>query len=441
MLERSCVVFHGMSLAVCLAALCAAGPAVAQPEEGFDRFFEAGTLRIDYHHFGNNKEETLAIDAVLREGDWPGPRNGLTAFPDFGKYRAVVLDQASGKPIFEYGYSSLFGEWQTTPEATLTRRVFHETVRLPMPRAPVILRILSRDNRGRLVKVFEETVDPHTHLVGATPGQRKDVTTLLLADAGPIDSTLDVVILADGYPAHQQEKAARDLARFARVMIETPPFDRYKDRLSIRGVIPVADLCGPDEPRKSLHRNPPLRTTFNTFDSARYLTTSDNRTLRDLASLVPYDAIVVVVNTSRYGGAGIFNMFSIFISDNEYDEYVMMHEFGHGFGGLGDEYYTSSVAYSDFYPRGVEPWEPNVTALLHGPSKVKWGSQIEPGVPVPTPPVPEYSARTGVFEGAGYSAKGLYRPALDCKMFSKKEIDYCAVCARAVEQMIRYYTE
>jgi hypothetical protein len=430
-----------MRLAVCLVLLTTAGGAVGARESTFERFFQAGTLRIDYHHFGNAREEAVAIDAVLREGEWPGPRNRLVEAPDYGKYRAVVLDKASGTRIYEYGYSSLFGEWQTTPEAARTHRVFHETVRLPMPKAAILFRVLSRDNRGRLVKVFEEEIDPASHLVGSTVLQRGDVTTLVLAEAGAAQHALDVVILADGYPAHQQEKAARDLRRFAETMLSTPPFDRFRDRLSIRGIIPVAEQCGPDEPRKFLYRSAPLRTTFNTFDSARYLTTSDNRAVRDLAALVPYDAIVIMVNTSSYGGAGIYNMFSIFISDNEYDEYVLMHEFGHGFGGLGDEYYTSSVAYSDFYPRGVEPWEPNVTALLDGPGKVKWGGHIEAGMPVPTPESAEFAGRVGVFEGAGYSAKGLYRPALDCKMFSKKEIDFCRVCSLAVEQMIRYYTE
>ncbi len=441
MLVRSCVARHGMLKAVCLALLVAVSTSARGAETLFDQYFRAGTLRVDYHHFGNAKEEAVAIDAVLREGEWPGPKERLVDAPDYGKYRAVVLDKATGTRIFEYGYSSLFGEWQTTTEAARTQRVFHETVRFPMPRNPVLLRILSRDARGRLTSIFQEEIQPDSHLVGATLLGRKDLTTLVLSEAGPPERSLDVVILADGYAAHQQEKAARDLKRFAGTMLSTPPFDKYRDKLSIRGVIPVAEQTGPDEPRKSIHTASPLRTTFNTFDSARYLTTSDNRTVRDLAAQVPYDAVVIMVNTSSYGGAGIYNMFSIFISDNEYDEYVLMHEFGHGFGGLGDEYYTSSVAYSDFYPKGVEPWEPNVTALLDGPARVKWGSLIAPGTPVPTPEAAEHAGKTGVFEGAGYSAKGLYRPALDCKMFSKKEIDFCAVCAQAVEAMIRYYTE
>ncbi len=148
-----------------------------------------------------------------------------------------------------------------------------------------------------------------------------------------------------------------------------------------------------------------------------------------------------MVNSSRYGGAGIYNFFSIFVADNEYDEYVFIHEFGHGFAGLGDEYYTSSVAYSDFYPRGVEPWEPNVSAALKGPERVKWKALLTPDIPLPTPEKEEFGDKVGVFEGAGYSAKGLFRPALDCKMFSKKRKDFCPVCMAAVEAMLSFYTE
>lgn len=413
--------------------------ASAGDRTSFASGFSQQVIRVDLHHGGDSLTEWAAIDALYREGDWSGSHVHLTDYPDYGKYRFLIEDAASGKVLFSQGYSTLFGEWQTTTEAKAVTRVFHESVRFPEPLAPFRLVLQSRNKEGNLEEFFRQELDPASHLVrGAAP---RDAETIDLHVPRAPSTCLDVVIIADGYPKSHLEKARRDLRRYSQVLLETPPFDRHASAICVRGVLPVSFVTGPDEPRKGVFRAPPAGTTFNTFDSARYLTSLDNRALRNLAGLVPYDTIFVMVNSSRYGGAGIYNFFSIFVADNEYDEYVFIHEFGHGFAGLGDEYYTSSVAYSDFYPRGVEPWEPNVTAALQGPDKVKWQALLTPELPLPTPEEEQHGDAVGVFEGAGYSAKGLYRPALDCKMFSKKRKDFCPVCMDAVEKMISYYTE
>ncbi len=408
-------------------------------DSAFSDHFSTRTLRIDLYHGGDHSSEFAAVDTLTREGDWAGSQIHFTDFPDYGKYRFRVEDIARGVVIFAQGYSTLFGEWQTTDEAKGVSRVFHETVRFPEPRAPFRLVLLSRNDKGEMVEYFRQELAPTSHLIRSAAPQGTE--TIDLHVPAPPATCLDVVIVADGYGERHAEKARRDLARYSEVLITTPPFDRYDEQICVRGVLRIALGTGPDEPRKGLFTAPPAGTTFNTFDSARYLTTLDNRALRDLAGSVPYDTIFVMVNSSRYGGAGIYNFFSIFVADNEYDEYVFIHEFGHGFAGLGDEYYTSSVAYSDFYPRGIEPWEPNVTAALSGPQQVKWKGLLTVDVPLPTPEEERYADAVGVFEGAGYSAKGLYRPALDCKMFSKKRKHFCPVCMAAVEEMIAYYTE
>lgn len=405
----------------------------------FDSLFEDACMRVDYHHYGDAKKEHISIDVVIREEPWPGPTRNLTGAPDYGKYRFRVVDLSSGNAIFEQGYSTLFGEWQTTGEAAKIEKVFPETVRFPYPKKPVRLEIFTHDAKGKLVKIFAEELDPASHLV-RRPQERKDAEVVLLNDGGPVRTSLDVVIIADGYQSDQADKARKDLQRYSEVLLSSPPFDKYRDKISVRGVVSHTEYSGPEEPRKGVFNTSRVGCTFNTFDSARYLTTIKNKEMRDLAALVPYDAIFIMVNSSRYGGAGIYNFFSIFVSDNEYDEYVFVHEFGHGFAGLADEYYSSSVAYSDFYPRGVEPREPNITALLEGPDKLKWKDMVEAEVPIPTPP-DGHGGRVGAFEGAGYSAKGLYRPAFDCKMKSKRAINFCPVCSRAVEDAIRLYTE
>jgi hypothetical protein len=408
--------------------------------QSYDQYFTQSTMRVDYFHHGTALDETISLDSVVKEGKWPGSRTHLTDSPDQGKYRFVVLDDASGTAIFEGGYATLFGEWQTTGEAKTMNRTFHESVRFPHPKEKVKLQIHSREPSGKMKLVFELTVDPRSHRSRKWMPQ-KAVETVTMHQSGAPATTLDVVILADGYTRDQAEKARRDLKRYSDIFLASEPFAGYSRRISVRGVIRHTDYSGPNEPRKGRFGNSPLGTSFNTFDSARYLTTLENRELRDLSAHVPYDAIFIMVNSSRYGGAGIYNFFSIFVSDNEYDEYVFVHEFGHGFAGLADEYYTSSVAYSDFYPRGVEPAEPNITALLDGADGLKWKDQVAPGVPVPTPPEAGYMESVGAFEGAGYSAKGLYRPAFDCKMKSKRHQDFCPVCARAVEKTILLFVE
>jgi len=254
---------------------------------------------------------------------------------------------------------------------------------------------------------------------------------------------LDVLILPEGYTKAQSEKMYRDAARFAGILLGGEPWAGRADRISVRLVRAFSRESGPDEPRKGIFRDTALDAAFNTFGAERYLTTAHNKAMRELASVAPYDVIVVMVNTARYGGGGVYNQWTIFPSDNEYDDYVLLHELGHSFAGLADEYFDSAVSYDadEFYPPGVEPVEPNITAFLAGRREtVKWADMIAEGVPVPTPPEEKWKGAVGLFEGAGYKPKGLYRPALDCKMFHKGLVPFCPVCARSIEKMIDFFT-
>lgn len=428
----------GKSAVVVLVGSLAWGAASAAPgcPPAFADHFLPRAMRIDLVHAGTADRETFVLDRVREEPFWGGPYGRLVDAPRYGQHEVRVTDPATGRLLYRAGFSSLFGEWQTTGEAEAgPARAFEEPVRIPWPRAPVDVVVATRGRDGQFRDAWQARLDP------ASPGiDRSRRFTGLPVDQvevnAPPDRAVDVLVLGDGYTAAEAGKFHRDVRRFARVLLGTEPFASNRARISVRAVqAPSADP-GPDEPRRGLFRDTGLSTTFNTFGSARYLTTAALRDLRDLAALAPYDTLVVLVNTSRYGGGGIYGLYAVFPSDNEYDEYVLVHEFGHGFAGLGDEYYTSSVAYSDFYPRGVEPWEPNVTALLPG-APVKWGAQIPAGVPIPTPEDPaRFGAGAGVFEGAGYAAKGLYRPAIDCKMFSKGKRGFCPVCRKAIEDMI-----
>lgn len=406
----------------------------------FEMWFAMETLRLDYYHIGDAASEEIIRDRMQFEGPWAGSRQHLTDALPMGQHRFALLDAASGTLLYQVGFSSLFAEWQSTPEAKQTRSVFHETVRFPRPLKPAVGVFYSRNRKGKMKRVTSLAIDPSSHNIGQINPDRP-LEKVLLHRSGDPTTCLDFVIVADGYPESQRDKALGDMKRYASVLLESEPYDRHVDRINIMGVLPEASANGPDEPRKARFTSPPAGTRFNTFDSPRYLTTTDNRQLRDLAGAVPYDVIVVLVNTSRYGGAGIYNQFAIFVSDNEFDEYVFLHELGHSLAGLGDEYYTSSTGYEDFYPSGVEPWEPNVTAMLDGPSNLKWKDLVTSGIPVPTPDQPEFDGQVGAVEGAGYCAHGLYRPSTDCRMYSKRHREFCPVCMRAVESVIRLYTE
>ncbi len=403
----------------------------------FTRWFVDGTIRIDLAHRGDAEAGSFELLAIYEEGAWAGRREKLAEPDSLGKYRFSVRDLATGTVLFEGGYSSLFGEWQTTEEAKKRKREFVEVVRFPKPRASFILAISERGPDGGFKDVFTSAkLAPEM----AGPAARPSAKTLDLHISESPDRALDIVFIGDGYDAGNQDKLERDLSWFARVLLRVPPFDRYKARISIRAVMPVSRDNGPDEPGRKIFNQSALECSFSTFGSARYLTPGNERKLRDLAGLVPYDTVIVIVNTPRYGGAGIYNAWAVAASDSEYNEYLMAHEFGHSFAGLADEYYSSAVSYSDFYPKGVEPPEPNITALIGGREQLKWKAFVRDDIPVPTPVGKGWDSEVGVFEGAGYAAKGLFRPMVDCKMFSKKNRDYCPVCMKAVEDMIKSHT-
>jgi len=412
-----------------LASTLAAGSASADEPFSFD-----STLRVDLHHIGDSRVERFLIDELRAEGAWPSSAKRLVDDTGYGGTLAQVFS-VGGKPrlLFSQGYCSLFGEWRTTPEAKREQRVFSETVRMPMPRSPVQLVMKSRDRRGRWIKVFETTVDPAR---ASLERRRGGLVVRRLHGTGRSPTALDVVILGDGYQGWQMGKFRQDAARFADVLLGTEPFSRYRDRINVWAVESPSRQAGVDEPRKGVFRDTVLSMTFNTFGSARYLMTADNKAVRDVAANAPYDAIYIMSNTSRYGGGGIYNLYASYVADNAYDEYVQVHEFGHSFAGLADEYYTSKVAYNDMYPRGVEPWEPNITAQK-ARGHVKWRDMIAADTPVPcTERDGRCPGKVGLFEGAGYSAKGLYRSFVDCKMFNKGHKPFCPVCMRAVARMI-----
>jgi len=404
----------------------------------FSRFFADGALRIDLYHVGDAGSEEYILDELRKEKYWAGNPDNLIDTLNLGNYIVRVFDLETNRMIFSRGYCCIFGEWKTTSEAEKRRRVFHESLLIPYPRKPVQVRIDGRNRENIFRNVFDITVDPSDYHISTERKYRNFRVRKLMVN-GPVSHKVDIAIIGEGYTANEVHKMRKDAKKLLKVLFDTEPYRSRKRDFNVRLVEAISPESGVDEPRKGRYRNSILGFSFNTFDIRRYMLSTNNKVIRDVASLVPYDVIIVIANTERYGGGGIFNLYAVSISDNEYSGYVFTHELGHSFAGLADEYYSSSVAYNDMYPRGVEPWEPNITALLDT-TNIKWGDMIKPGTPIPTPDDSTYNGVVGCFEGAGYAAKGLYRPYRNCRMFSKGLVDFCPVCKRAIEKMIDFYT-
>jgi hypothetical protein len=465
------------------AATSAVAP-MALIEEGnvnFKTFFLDKTMRLDYYHSGTSKEEHFAIDQIVSDGRWPGSKTILMDPLELGLYFFEVKDNSSDRVLYSRGFASIFGEWQSTPEADREWGTYHESLRFPWPKIPVTIVLKKRDGENRFQTIWTTRVDPVSRKVNPSelnPSHKVDV----LVDNGPSSEKVDIVILGDGYSKTEMEKFRSDAKRLTDVLLSHEPFkSRIKD-FNIRAVETPAEGSGVCKPHPGVFKRTPLSVHYGSFDSERYALTYDNRTIRDIASEVPYDFMVIIMNERTYGGGGIYNLYTTVSADNKYADYIMVHELGHHMAGLADEYYTSSVSY-EAPGTQVEPWEVNITALKDK-ENLKWKELIEPGTPVPTPwnkevfdkygytiqrqrdslraaKVPEnvmedlfkrqynqedkffaaekFKDKTGAFEGAGYMQYGLYRSQLDCIMYTR-HMKFCAVCRKGLEAVIDMYS-
>ena len=367
----------------CLGAISVAA-AAAEPPRMFDQDFVDATLRVDVYHVGNASEELVTLDRLHRVGTWAGSTTQLADRLDLGRYKLSATDVETGRVLFTHGYDSYFGEYRTTGAAAQgVRRTYHESVLMPFPRRPVELRFEARSREGGAATIGTFRVDPGDPFIAREPVPG-DLRVVEQRGSGDPHVRLDLAIVGEGYTAGDEATFRRDLERFTSVLLSREPFATLAHLISVRGVFRPSREPGCDEPGRGTFRDTSVGASFDALGSERYLLTEDNRALRDIAAAVPYDAVILMVNHDRYGGGGIYNQFSVFTAHNQWSEYLLVHELGHSFAGLADEYYTSSTAYNEFYPRGVEPVEPNITALLD-PKALKWRELVAEGTPVPTP--------------------------------------------------------
>ncbi len=403
----------------------------------FDSTFFTKTLRLDYQHAGNDTLEEFFLDQVSIEPYWGGSQINLIDTFYYGKYFLELHDLHSDSLIYSRGYSTLFGEWQTTEEAKLIRRSFSETVVMPLPKKDARILLFSRDKKGIFLQKFQYIFKVDNYYI--SPELKKEYAAFDVLINGSPDKKVDIVILPDGYDQSEMGLFINDCNKFAEELFTFEPYTSLKNKFNIRGVLAPSSESGTDIPADTVWKKSILNTSFYTFDSERYCMTYDNKSVRDLASNAPYDQIYILVNSPKYGGGAIYNYYSVSVNSNTHAAKIFIHELGHGFAGLGDEYFTDEVAYSDFYPLDVEPWEPNLTTLVKFDKK--WNSLIDHKTPIPTPINKKYMDKTGVFEGGGYASKGVFRPAVDCMMNTFKSNEFCPVCKEAIVKMIQFYAD
>jgi hypothetical protein len=440
------------------------------------------TLRVDYVHSGNVLQDHYALERVVIEAQpWAGNPQRPVDDTDRGQSFFEVVEPKSGKVLYSRGFSTVFGEWRSTEEAQRSSRAFQESLRLPMPTQPVRIRVLARDERNAFSVVWTLDVDPSDPQI-----ERKSspapAPLIAVRNNGSPEQKVDLLILGDGYTEAETAKFEADARRLSDHLFSVAPFSQRAQDFNVWALRVPAAESGVSRPSNGTYRWSQLNTRYDIFGSERYVLTLDNRALREIAQHAPYDFIEILVNNETYGGGGIFGQFSTAAASSAWADYLFVHEFGHHFAALADEYYTSPVAYQAGEER-PEPWEPNVTAL-RDPANLKWRRHLSPGVTFPTPwPKAEFekyqrdyqkkraslraakrpeaemdelfrAERTftnnlfakapnreliGAFEGANYQASGYYRSAMQCLMFDRSE-RFCRVCQDAIIDIIDLYS-
>lgn len=456
------------------------GMATTGWSENFDADFDGRTLRLDYIMAGDHDRQDIYLEHSYVTTPWAGRRTRLSEVVLRGNGQITLRRHGTDEVLYVHTFSTLFQEWLATEEATRVRRAFQTSYNVPMPREKVDVTVTLTDFHNRVTATLTHTVDPHDILIrsladngiphhyvwkGQTlnkpakadnrQGQRNFQPAEEPLDGEPdIQSCIDLAIVAEGYTEGQMGKFYTDCQRVVEALFAHEPFTSLKSRFNVVAVATPSLSSGPSVPHLGRWNQTPARTHYDTFYSDRYLMSQDMHRIYDLLSGVPFEHIIVLVNSDTYGGGGIYNQLNVTTSDHPTFRQVLVHEFGHSYGGLGDEYFYDD-GYETMYPADTEPWEPNLTTLVDFQSK--WADLLPKGTPVPTPPadIPNYrtartekerrllneaTQRVGVFEGGGYQSKGVFRPAQECRMKVNEVEDFCPVCSRAIRRITDFHT-
>ena len=407
--------------------------------QDFGKYFVDKTLRIDYIFAGNSQKQMIAVDELNVMPRWYGKRHRLNDLPMEGNGQITVRDHQSGNIIYRNSFSTLFQEWLTYPEAKTQTKSFENIFLVPMPKDTIDVTIDLRNNRREIMSTLTHQIVPDDILIrhkGENP-----TPFVTLHQAADTTNCIHIAYLAESYKQEEMGLFIKDAQTATDALFAHEPFKSKKDKFNIIAVKSDSEESGTSEPSKGIWKNTALSSHFDTFYSDRYLTTLHLKDVHNWLAGTPYEHIIILVNTEKYGGGGILNSYNLSMTHNEWFKPVVVHEFGHSFAGLADEY-----AYEDeaipMYPHDVEPWESYITTLVD--FKGKWENLIKPGTPIPTPlsrKAKDVMTKVGVYEGAGYSLKGVYRGTQDCRMRTNQNPEFCPVCQQAISRVIDFYTK
>ena len=396
-------------------------------------WFNKDVLRIDFSHAGDSEKEYYFTEQFFKETPWAGAYTKLIDTTGYGDNYFEVYDSLSQKLIYSRGYNNLFYEWQETAEAKLTNRSFEEVIRCPFPLKTIRIKIYKREKNGVLTELHQFFVNPDFYRIDKS--NKFDFETRQISGIRPTNKAVDVVLIAEGYTKDEMDVFVEDAKKLSAFLLEQAPFNLVKEKFNFRIILSESKESGTDIPGDNIWRNTIVNSHFYTFDSERYLTSQSIKKIHDIASLVPYDQVYVLVNSSKYGGGGIFNYYNLTSAHHSMSPWVFIHEFGHGFAGLADEYYDGSTAFNDIYDLKSEPWRPNITTLVQ-PEK-KWKSKVDAKTPIPTKEDKDNLDAIGFYEGGGYVAKGVYRAYQTCEM-KVLNVGFCPVCQDAILMMVEF---
>lgn len=417
--------------------LCLIAVASTRAQVFADHFADK-TLRVDYIFNGNASGQAICLDELSALPTWAGRKHHLAELPLQGNGQIVMRNAASGKTIYTTSFSSLFQEWLETDEARNVTKGFENTFLLPYPLQPVEIEITLLDPRRNVRASMKHIVHPNDVLIEQKGNSHITPHKYLLHNDSP-EKCIDVAILAEGYTLQEIQTFYEDADIACKSIFDHEPFKSMKKRFNVVAVASPSTDSGVSVPRLNEWKHTAFGSHFSTFYSDRYLTTSRVKAIHDALVGIPYEHIIILANTEEYGGGGIYNSYTLTTAHHPMFRPVVVHEFGHSFGGLADEYFYDNDVMTDTYPLDIEPWEQNISTQVD--FAAKWKDMLSENTPVPTPAEVSENYPTGVYEGGGYSAKGIFRPAENCRMRTNEYPAFCPVCQRALRRIIEFYTE
>lgn len=404
--------------------------------QSFADHFQNKTLRVDYLFTGNAKQQAIFLDELTRLPSWAGRQHHLNELPLEGNGQIIVRDLATKQPIYKTSFSSLFQEWLSTEEAKESAKGFENSFLLPYPKQPVEVEVTLFTPRKETMASFKHIVRPDDILIHER-GTSHVTPHQYLLRSGNERECIDVAILAEGYKENEMSLFYQDAQKACESLLAHEPFKTMKSKFNIIAVASPSADSGVSVPRQNLWKETAFHSHFDTFYSDRYLTTSCVKEIHNTLAGIPYEHIIILANTDVYGGGGIYNSYTLTTAHHPMFSPVVVHEFGHSFGGLADEYFYEEDVMTDIYPLDVEPWEQNISTQVSFASK--WKNMLSPRTPVPTPVEQKKNYAIGVYEGGGYATKGIYRAAYNCRMRTNEHPEFCPVCQHALRKVIEFY--